>query len=515
MGAPPWGKWYWKQAKAFEALESMPEHVVVAWAPADGKRGFVYGVFESMARFYEYLQETPPLKRVGFEIIRENRPCRLYLDVEWVGDADPEHVRIRRLCSLLREDCREQHGWDALRLYVTCGSRVSKERHKNSYHVHANVHFENNHNGDMKTFVKDFVDRKLGGDEWTWRRDSGDAVHFVDSVVYTKNRPFRPPENCKPGGTPQVRISGDPADADDPLRSRYEFTDEQSWRPCIVSCAATSEDEYTGPKRTAPVHSVGTVQGNKRKRKADEGNGPPDDAAAPGANLVVQLPESVRNALLGADSRCYHPPGGVKNFPSCIELQLNNNFVCKNDITQLQVTRPDICVPRFFRCESERHAHSSNGCLVLVVRQRQAALVELLGEVQVYVKCFCEKEPDAAFGRLGVEDKRLKELPRYEARGARAKLVRYVVETQYGIGGVMDAGARREVCRVYQLSKRERDANMRDPKLKVAWAHVFACDGGWRPWPLRAPSFVGPFPQCPTPAGLACTPVGAPGLLDV
>ena len=127
---------------------------------------------------------------------------------------------------------------------------------------------------------------------------------------------------------------------------------------------------------------------------------------------------------------------------------------------------------------------------MLVVRQRQPQLVKQLGEVQAYVKCFCEKEPGAAFGLLGVEDKRLKELPRYDAPGARAEYLRYVVETEHGIdsaSSVLDVEARRNVRRVYNLSQTERAAKMRDPKLKVAWAHVFACDGGWRAWPLPAP----------------------------
>ena len=484
MGAPPWGKWYRKQAKAFEkALASTPEHVVVAWALADGKCGFVYGVFESMARFYEYLQQTPPLQRVGFEIIREQRPCWLYLDVEWIGEPDPEHAAIRRLCSLLREHCREQYGWDALRIYVTCGSRVFKDRHKNSYHVHANVHFANNHNGDMKGFVADFVSRKLGGDEWTWRRDSGDAVDYVDPLVYTKNRPFRMPWNCKPGQPPLVRISGGPADEGDLFQSRYEFADRESWAPCMVSGAAAGDDAYTGPTRMVPARSGASARGRKRKLEADAADVPPDRAVAPSANAASELPECVRTALLGADSRCYTEP--VKYFPRCIDEQIKRNFVCGKDIVQLHVTKPALCAPRLFRCDSERHAHSSNGCLVLVVRQRHAELVKLLGPVQVYVKCFCEKQPGAAFGLLGVEDKRLKELPRYEASGARGKYLRYVVETQYGIDSVQDAAARRDVREAYKNGQAERDAKMRDPMLKVAWAHVFACDGGWRAWPLQ------------------------------
>ena len=493
LGAPPWGTWYRKQAKAFKALK--PGHIVVAWALGDGKRGYVYGVFESMARFYEYLLETPPSKRVGFEIIREDTPCLLYLDVEWVGDADAEHASIRRLCLLLREHCREKYGWDSLRLWVTCGSRAHNDGYKNSYHVHANVWFPNNHNGDMKALVQNFVRTKLSGAEWTWHRKSGGAEHRIDLRVYTKNRPLRLPGNCKPGQSPHVRISGDPTDEGDVFQSTYEFSDRESWGPCIVLGVTTGDDVYAGQPRTLQARGGVFKQGRKRKREADAAESPSDRAPAASANAASELPECVRTALLGADiSSCTREP--VRNFPSCVKMQIDYNFVDRQDIVELRVSRPLLCAPRYLCCKSERHAHSSNGCLVLVVRQRQPELVKLLGEMQVYVKCFCEKEPGAAFGLLGVEDKRLKELPRYNAPCARGEYLRYVVETQHGIDGansVLDVEARRTVRRVYKLGHAERTAKMRDPKLKVAWAHVFACNGGWRPWPLLAPGARGFF----------------------
>jgi hypothetical protein len=483
-GAPPWGTWFGKQALAFRAQESRPEHVVVAWALGDGKRGYVYGLFKSMERFYEYLRETTPAQRVGFEMIQEKEPCLLYLDVEWVGEADCEHAGIRRMCSLLRAYCREKYQFDPLRLYVTCGSREHKKLYKNSYHVHANVHFVNNNNGDMKAFVADFVGEKLRGDEWTWGRESGGSVHKVDLCVYTKNRLMRLPWNCKLGQPPHVRISGDPTDEEDPFQSRYEFADPESWRPCIVSRAAPNDDVFTGPRRTAPAHAGGNVRARKRKHEGNAADVPPDRDAASGANAAGELPECVRTMLVDpTTSQCYHEP--VRFFPACVKMQMDYNFLCKEDVVELRVSRPLLCAPLFFQCESKRHAHSSNGCMVLVVRQRKPALVKLLGEVQVYVKCFCEKEPGGAFGLLGVEDMRLKELLRYDSPGARAKYLRYVVETQYGIDGVADAKARRDVRDAYRRGNAERNARMRDPELKVAWAHVFACNSGWRAWPLQ------------------------------
>ena len=371
---------------------------------------------------------------------------------------------------------------------MTCGSRANDVGYKNSYHVHANVCFPNNHNGDMKAFVKLLVDTKLSGPEWTWKRQSGEAESVVDMRVYTKNRPLRLPGNCKPGQTPHVRISGDPTDEGDVFRSSYKFEDPESWRPCIVSGAAAGDDVYTGPERTPLARGSAFKRGRKRKHEEGAADVTPDRAVAPRTNAASELPDCVRNALLGAKSVCTHET--VKNFPSCIKMQIQHNFVGAADVVQLRVSCPGLCAPRYFCCKKERHAHSSNGCLVLVVRQRQPQLVKQLGEVQAYVKCFCEKEPGAAFGLLGVEDKRLKELPRYDAPGARAEYLRYVVETEHGIdsaSSVLDVEARRNVRRVYKLSQTERAAKMRDPKLKVAWAHVFACDGGWRAWPLPAP----------------------------
>ena len=131
----------------------------------------------------------------------------------------------------------EKYGRDP-KLYVGCSTRpvAQSQRWKNSYHlVVPDIAFENNHDGAMEKFWDDIRDR-LNGDEWHWN-NNGKKTHYIDNVVYTRNRPMRLMLCSKRGSVPFARINGDPLDEHDTLTSAYAEDDPEAWRPFFVSDA--------------------------------------------------------------------------------------------------------------------------------------------------------------------------------------------------------------------------------------------------------------------------------------
>ena len=198
----------------------------------DRKGAKVYGFYASVKDFYMDLLTLPAGRRYGYEMIVENKPCRNYTDVEWEGDHDAKHEKIRVFVRHLRAYCKKAHPCEA-ELVVSCSTRVINEtagRWKNSYHiVVTNLVFKNNHDGVMAEFWNQFKTECLADDEWHWIKD-GAKKHCIDTGVYTRNRPMRLPL-CSKRETDLVsdiafqRINGHPLDPDDVSASTYDETD--------------------------------------------------------------------------------------------------------------------------------------------------------------------------------------------------------------------------------------------------------------------------------------------------
>ena len=205
----------------------------------------MYGVYASVEDLYAKLLKLPEGKRYAYEVIRECSPCRNYVDIEWVGDRDTTHIKMRALVANVRAYCKAKYR-RAIKLYVGCSTRVIDEKAgvtaglwKNSYHMtFGDLVFESNHGGGMAAFWT-VIRNRLSGDEWHW--DShGKKTHIIDSAVYTRNRCMRLMLCSKRGGVPFQRISADPFDENDDLMSTYDETDPESWKPFVVSCPNTS-----------------------------------------------------------------------------------------------------------------------------------------------------------------------------------------------------------------------------------------------------------------------------------
>ena len=331
-GLPPAGTWFWTQAPALEHARQADGlgSVTVAWDKDSNKGSKMYGVYASAEELYANMLHLPAGERYAYEVIDEGSSCRNYADIEWVGDHDITHSRVRALVAVLREHCEAEYG-RAVRLYVGCSSRWVDEkanRCKNSYHiVFGDLVFENNHRGGMAAFWTAVRD-SLSGDEWHWDNE-GKKTHIIDSAVYTRNRCMRLMLCSKRGGVPFRRISGDPLDEDDALASTFDEHDPEAWRP-FFACAPDEPADHViradAPSGSAKRPGAPAGHGRAAKRPKAAGGGVTDSISTSHSSEEL---EEKRNKLveLAACLAAMHPGrgGGYQEWMAVL-------FAVKNEL---------------------------------------------------------------------------------------------------------------------------------------------------------------------------------------
>ena len=173
-GLPDGGHWFWKQTPM---LNHIKKHggVSLSWEKT-GKSARLFAVYDSQRDFYENLLKLPAGKRYAYELIRVGSVCRNYADIEWIGDRDDSHTKIRALIQKIR-DFTEREFKIKPALYVCCSSREKDGCYKNSFHVvFRDLHYENNHGGPMKQFWTDLC-LELDSEEW---KCPTDKKHIID-----------------------------------------------------------------------------------------------------------------------------------------------------------------------------------------------------------------------------------------------------------------------------------------------------------------------------------------------
>jgi len=240
-GIPPGGMWYWTQLPMITAmlLSNTKRPFALAFGKS-GSPGYMYSWYDSMQDVHEALLKLPPGKRNGYELILADKPCRNYADIEFVGQRDEKHVKIRALKVHIRAYCKEKYRFDP-ELVVSCSTRLMStvdaedSLYKNSYHlVFQNQVFQTNHRGAMASFWAD-IGALLSGDEWHWQDNKGNAKRIIDFAVCTKNRVFRCLLCNKHDGVPFTRISADTLDEDDVFNTKYDENDPEAWESFAIS----------------------------------------------------------------------------------------------------------------------------------------------------------------------------------------------------------------------------------------------------------------------------------------
>jgi len=184
---------FYRQAEAFQCVDTSESQRAIAFAfedPDSGRRQFL--VAESMESFLEHYLSLRPTRRHVYEIIREDRPCKLYFDLEFQicnnpnlnGDKLTDIVIVESAALLL-----EWYGIVISRNEIV--ELDSSTEKKFSRHL---VFSSNNgaafkSNVDVGAFVREIY-RRAQLELVVLDKDRS-PTSFIDLSVYTKNRTFR------------------------------------------------------------------------------------------------------------------------------------------------------------------------------------------------------------------------------------------------------------------------------------------------------------------------------------
>lgn len=249
------GRWFWYQHDMLSVYESQGG-ICLAWSKKNGAH--TYGIYADAdhRQIMQILHQNAPDKRWAFELIPSTAVCKAYMDIEWKGELDAEHAGIHEIVVAVRSRCRETYQLNPL-IYVCCGSREET----NSYHVAIdNLHFESNHDGQMRRFF-DF--------------EGAPFADKIDLKVYTANRLFRLPHNCKrTSDVALARISGDPledrfdADFGDNIDAVLPFflAKPQTAPGVVLVRMVAPPPEIVAPRGPRPAV---TVAGPRKRRRLE------------------------------------------------------------------------------------------------------------------------------------------------------------------------------------------------------------------------------------------------------
>ena len=167
-----------------------------------GKSGKKFYAIHGIEPFFQYYSALSERERMYYELIRPNRPCKLYFDVEFARHDDEtrsksmDEVTVHILAQVrlrLVRDYGVPRPED-----VTMVEMDSSTDTKASRHLIFNIHqvaFESVK--DVKCFVHmtfpglQNVESTSENAVLLWRNDKGETCHCIDGSVYSINRSFR------------------------------------------------------------------------------------------------------------------------------------------------------------------------------------------------------------------------------------------------------------------------------------------------------------------------------------
>jgi hypothetical protein len=186
----------------FQAADNLsPSAFYIAaddWTRREGKEWVIskrYGAFRSVTDFVTNFLEIST-NRCFYEIIRKDRPCKAYLDLEADAGTMTERAgqdmceavirewkqRIRNRWPMVEEQCAHSLAHMILR-----GSRMTRDGLKISYHIiYPWLVFPSN-----TTMLREEVGAMSEMPQFQCSTANGKTKSFIDPGVYTSNRQFR------------------------------------------------------------------------------------------------------------------------------------------------------------------------------------------------------------------------------------------------------------------------------------------------------------------------------------
>lgn len=194
-GVPAGGRWFHRKHPML-TLVTNEDQFLVAWDISHKSDSKCFGIYPSFADFWSNYLDVAPSKRWGYELVRKDKPAKIYFDIEyWTADEDIGHTKLLMFLDHIRKRLGE-HSPVSPEIYYVTGTRPDKGMFKNSYHVVVdNFVCMNNHDeGSMLELVIETIEL---GDAWKTTKPNGKVVDIVDASVYKKDQCIRLPLSAK------------------------------------------------------------------------------------------------------------------------------------------------------------------------------------------------------------------------------------------------------------------------------------------------------------------------------
>ena len=263
------------QEKAFNYADET-DGVVFASDHGNAKK---YHVAQSIAAMYAFIFMLPLLGRVFYEMLRNGRPSKLYLDID--GKAGEQSAGAMdtiqaNVIKVVRSALQKEYGIEDAQVLVLISDGNKKDSKGNilfkaSRHlIFPDVYFANNHEHlkmFLLTHVKEFVDET------------------VDMGVYTKNRCFRLLGNHKAGSKRTLQLDNGDND-DNPFSDEHKASFNTAFiqKPLPANTALLKCSNLPMTKsREQPMK----ISGEKRKRAPAPAHKPAQEGALLAALLAA------------------------------------------------------------------------------------------------------------------------------------------------------------------------------------------------------------------------------------
>jgi hypothetical protein len=425
---PACGKWFpviKDLISHYATLDDVTGKVCIAWDKNDnGCKAF--GVFNSGYDYFDTIQHMPPSKRSGYEIILRDRPCKLYLDVEWETPGMQDEgatQKVEEICLAITCKMREkypEHGDEEIDFYISTCSRLKNTTvYKNSFHIVANnIIFHNNHSGDMEYFV-----RALG------------FVDEIDTAVYTPNRCVRTELASKFGQNAF-------------FRNTLEIPAGDTKTQSLIKSLITIFDS-TLPVLPENQHKIGKSMKKRKVRDPDavSGDGKSRVPREISENKTLKIPQYFLELFDNEVNTVFEvqriDDQGNFSYPLVVRELLNHNCVGLSDVWFIYIKHAKCCVNKFL-CDISHAHHSNNSC---------AVAVNINGRLDIYTRCYgCPK--DQKMCSINKFDEKYHLLPSL----TKNTVLHRIMHTKYGIQNVCDSEDRLRILKIY-TQKREFEIN--------------------------------------------------------
>ena len=389
-GLPPGGKWFFRINTLFEyviTLDYTPFLVAfdkkIKKNTSDTKKmkqgAKLMGLYRNELEFYTSILTLTKTERCFYQIIQKqtDKLYAFYIDMEWIAVLDTEHLYVKMLVDKVIRYYNEIESGDTacnMRIHVNCGSRDNK----NSYHIiFRDILFESNCDSKMKTFATQLMYTDLVGEN-----EDKDLHGKIDTMVYTKNRLFRCPENCKRGQA--VSLKRINSDINSTMKNIYSENDADAWQHSnimveregsrifkygIVRKVQQKKRNYAEVEKNDPS--------KKQKNRTEQENDTPSELCLP---MYFKKKFVTTDTVVQRKSLIENGEYKLQKMPFIIQIMMQLKTISFSTVSAFYIQSPALCAKRFI-C-GERHKHRGNNAIAIVCKTVD-------GVEFVFVKCFC------------------------------------------------------------------------------------------------------------------------------